>query len=593
MIGSRFRHWSLLRPLRGGQSARRVDCSPSPVWEVGALIALASLGACAAELMPIGETQDAVDTSAPAVEQTQAFAAQAEPMLTATSFVAQTGAGAASRATIGTTYYVRTDGGDAGQCDGRADKAYPGRGRDHACAWSHPFVALPPGGKPRIDGGDTLIIGGGSYMMGQGAPGTDACIGANCHMPPIPSGPSASQRTRITGKAGTRPTLWGTEGTRRVLDLDGSSNVEVGHLEITDRSDCVASHGDPKAACRGDAPHGQWARTGIYARGSRNVRLHDLDVHGLAHTGINAGDLRDWTVERVRINANGRAGWDGNVGKDKSSNAGRIVLRDVEIGWNGCGERWRSGEPWACWAQKTGGYGDGLGTQYTGGQWLFEDVFVHHNTSDGLDLRYMDGADSTNVTIRRLYAIANAGNQLKVRGNATVEDSVLVGRCGFFKERRDHMIDGDHCRAGGNTLQLVLTPSDMVLVRNSTITGEGGALIGANEGDESARIRLQNNVLVGSPTFRKPGVPSAAYYANKAPADVSWADNVVWKVKGIDCPGNSICDRDPKLTNPSLSIFDATPRADSPFADKAGAPGRVVRSLQQKLRSPRPAAGGR
>ena len=58
-----------------------------------------------------------------------------------------------------------------------------------------------------------------------------------------------------------------------------------------------------------------------------------------------------------------------------------------------------------CWGQKAGGYGDGLGTITTGGQWLIEDAFVHHNTSDGLDLRYMDGADATRVTLRRIRAI--------------------------------------------------------------------------------------------------------------------------------------------------------------------------------------------
>ena len=41
-----------------------------------------------------------------------------------------------------TTYYVRTDGGDASQCTGRADAAYPGSGTGQACAWKHPFYAL-------------------------------------------------------------------------------------------------------------------------------------------------------------------------------------------------------------------------------------------------------------------------------------------------------------------------------------------------------------------------------------------------------------------------------------------------------------------
>ena len=57
-----------------------------------------------------------------------------------------------------TTYYVRTDGGTASQCNGRADAAYPGSGTNLSCAWDHPFVALPPSNSaspiaPRIHGG--------------------------------------------------------------------------------------------------------------------------------------------------------------------------------------------------------------------------------------------------------------------------------------------------------------------------------------------------------------------------------------------------------------------------------------------------------
>jgi hypothetical protein len=572
------RWWPVRRGIRNSAAgpAGWMDCCPSPVWEIGLAIALVGLGACAAEMLPDRDGGEANAT------QTVASADTATPPVAAMTLMPADDAG---RARASTTYYVRPDGGNATQCDGRADAPYPGDGTDQACAWKHPFFALPPGGAPRIAGGDTLLIGRGDYRMGDGAPGARDCSGASCYMAPIPSGPSAAAPTRIIGKPGARPVLWGAEGAKRILNLDGSSNVEVGHLEITDRSDCVSSHGDFVVACRPSAPHGDWARVGLRASGSRNVRLHDLDIHGLAHTGINAGGLADWTIENVRLYANGRAGWDGNVGKGASSNSGRMVLRNVEIAWNGCGERWKTGEPWACWAQKTGGYGDGLGTTYTGGQWLLEDVFVHHNTSDGLDLRYMDGEPSTSVTVRRLYATGNAGNQLKIRGNATVEDSVLVGRCGFFRTRRDHMTDGDHCRAGGNTLQLVLTPDDRVVVRSNTITGEGGVLIGANEGDDSARITLRNNVLIGFPTFRKPGVRSAPYYANKAPADVSWDDNLVWQVKNGACPGDSVCNRDPRLAGMTLGAFDATPLAGSPLADGIGAPSRVARALQQRMRA--------
>ena len=328
------------------------------------------------------------------------------------------------------TFYVRTDGGDANQCTGRSDAPYPGSGTAQACAWKHPFFALAPGGTKRIAGGDTLLIGSGTYTIGQGAPGAGSCAGASCYMPPIPSGPTATARTRFLGKPGaTPPKFLGTGGVK-VLNLEASSNVEVGNLEITDQSDCVYQHSNATANC---ASTGAWAKTGLSARASSNVWLHDLNIHGMAHQGVLAAGLTNWTVERVKLIANGRVGWVGDLGATgSSSNSGRIVLRDVEVGWNGCGERWQTRTPWACWAQQTGGYGDGLGTTYTGGQWLIEDSYFHHNTADGLDLRYMDGADTTSVIVRRLHAVGNAGNQLKVRGTATIENSVIVSNCGYF-----------------------------------------------------------------------------------------------------------------------------------------------------------------
>jgi len=75
------------------------------------------------------------------------------------------------------TYYVRADGGDAAQCNGRADAAYPGSGTAQNCAWKNPSIALPNSGTARIAGGDTLLIGAGTYQIGSGG-----------YMQPIPSG---------------------------------------------------------------------------------------------------------------------------------------------------------------------------------------------------------------------------------------------------------------------------------------------------------------------------------------------------------------------------------------------------------------------
>lgn len=451
----------------------------------------------------------------------------------------------------GTTYYVRADGGDASQCNGRADAAHSsGGGAD--CAWNNPAIALPASGPARIAGGDTLMIGAGTYRIGTGG-----------HMRPIPGGPSRANPTRLLGKPGATPKLVGIAGAHRVLNLDGSSNVEVGHLEITDGSDCVHKHPDPAAACAGSMP---WARVGLYARGSSNVWLHDLDIHGLAARGINAGGLSDWTVDRVKLNRNGTAGWDGNIG-DGGSNSGKIVLRDVEIAWNGCGERVTSGEPWACWAQQTGGYGDGLGTTDTGGQWLIQDAFVHHNTSDGLDLRYMDGADATRVTLRRIRAVANAGNQVKVKGNALIENSVLVGNCSYFKNKF-FMTDRDLCRADGSTLQLVMTGHDTAIVRHNTISGEGAVQIGHSEGNPTDRILVRNNLVVGSPYYLRPDEPTA-FSGGRTWAITHYTGNIAWNVHG--CPGDTICNRNPRLAGMTPTTFDAGPLAGSPASGKAGA----------------------
>ncbi len=403
-------------------------------------------------------------------------------------------------------------------------------------------------------------------MMGQGAPGAETCSPGVCYMQPIPSGTNAGDKTRILGSSSVSPAkLWGTAGVSRIINLDGSANVEIGNLEITDQSDCVYSHTQVVAACPATGT-GQWARMGVYARASSNVWMHDVNVHGNGHSGFHAGGLRDWTLERVKINKNGRAGWDGNVGTtgSVSSNSGQITMRGIEIGWNGCGERVATGEPWACWGSQSGGYGDGFGTYYTAGTWLIEDAFVHHNTSDGLDFRFLDGANNTHITLRRIHSVANAGNQLKVRGNSLIENSVLVGHCSFFKGKY-YMLDADLCRAAGSSLLLAMTGGDVAIVRHNTIAGEGDAQIAYTEGDSTDEIYIQNNTVVGFPYFRNPSV-FTAMTGGGAPGAKFISDNLGWNAR--NCSVNNTCDQDPKLTDMALGTFDAEPLSASPVIDK-------------------------
>jgi hypothetical protein len=484
------------------------------------------------------------------------------------------------------TFYVRADGGTPTQCTGKADAAYPGTGTNQACAWRHPFHALPPGRTARIAGGDTLVVGGGNYMIGIGAPGAEHCTSGasyDCHLGRVPSGPSATQPTRIVGKgfdAGCKapPQLWGTERAYTVFDLRGANNVEVGCFEVTDRHACIRGHGAGNSC----PSTGTWARAGLIAQDSANVKLTDLNIHGLADKGIHAGRLRDWTMTRVTLRANGWIGWDGDIGAFNSSNSGNIIFRQSEIAWNGCAEKYPSTEIFACWGQQTGGYGDGLGTHQTQGHWLFEDTLVHHNTSDGIDLLYM--ADGGSVTIRRMWAEGNAGNQIKTKGNARIENSVVVGNCAYFEGRFASMLRGDHCRAQGNALSLGLFATSTVEVVNNTVSSQGDCVTVSGGGGTGARLNFHNNVLIGEVDWTNTAERSCVHYADNSSAVVSWDRNFVTGMKNNACPGNSVCSGT-HIANRSFNAFDPTPVSGSWLVDNASTARAPITDYHNRSRS--------
>ena len=498
-----------------------------------------------------------------------------------------------------TNWYVRSDGGSASQCTGLTDRAYSGTGTGQACAWNHPFVALPPGGPARIAGGDTLHIGTGSYMMGYGAPNTENChqsISWECRMTRIPSGPSPAQPTRILGAGHNQgcsqaPELWGTERTWMVINMEGSSNVELACLEITDRSSCIEAHchggqcsGEVAACKRSSPPFGAWASTGISARDSSQVVLRDLNIHGLANRGILAGRISDWTLLRTRIVANGWVGWDGDIGAS-SSNSGTISFLESEIGYNGCAERWPSGEIFGCWGQGGGGYGDGLGVGESGGHWIFEDSHVHHNTSDGIDLLYLN--DYGKVTIRRSLVDSNAGNQIKVSRSALIENSVVVGNCAYFSGE-GNMLAGDHCRAAGDAIYVGLSNGSQSDLINNTIVGQGNCLISSTGGSTASRLRLTNNLIIGNDYWRDPGKLSCLYYSGHN-EQIVWDRNLISNVRHGACPGNSLCGVPPGIANADLLDFDPEPLPFSPLIDAA----TTVMAPPDDFRArPRPAGNG-
>jgi hypothetical protein len=520
------------------------------------------------------------------------------------------------------TFYVRADGGTAAQCTGKIDAPYPGSGSAQACAFHHPFDALAPqesgSQNPSIvlKGGDTLIIDPGSYEMGLNAPGAKgfypACNPAfayDCHIPPVPSG-TAAQPTQILGVGWATgcpapPQLWGSERASWLIDLRGSSFVNVQCLEITDHSACIESHSVPAAACnRNTAPYGPWASNGIYASDSHNVLLQDLNVHGMANRGILGGRLRDWTLDRVHIVANGWGGWDGDLGcgtSGCSSDAGTMTFQSVEVGWNGCAENYPGNAIHSCWGQQESGYGDGFGEAQTGGNWIFRDSYFHHNTQDGLDLLYADGTGS--ITVERTRAEGSAGNQIKLAGNSLVQNSVIVGNCSYFQgvdyiqgnNSGGGATSGDNCRALGNALVLSVPAAHAATVRYNTIISEGDCVILGINGNTTSSIAVQNNVLLGKPDWVKanqsPQPQSCLFYWDSGPATpwpVTYAGNLVYQAKDNVCPVGSLC-ADPLLVNPSFGgAFDPVPLPNSPLIAAAMTGAGVVPVDSRNLPRPGP-----
>jgi hypothetical protein len=486
--------------------------------------------------------------------------------------------------TSGAVYYIRPDGGSAEQCTGLVDAAYPGSGNGQPCAWNHPFQALPPADTPRIAGGDTLVIDAGDYRMGVGAAGAEACDpdGAwDCHMPPLPSGPDPAHPTRLLGAGWdtgctTSPELWGVERADWIIDLTGSNNIEIACLEITDHSGCIEDHTGGLACERDHPPYGDWAVTCIYAQDSANVTLRDLNIHGLGHGGVWAGRLTDWSVENVRIAANGLVGWDGDIEGD-DSNSGTLTFHHLTVEWNGCGETYPEQQIQGCWGQEAGGYGDGFGTGETGGHWVIEDSAFLYNTSDGLDLLYARRSDA-NIEIRRTIAEGNDGNQIKTSGPTLIENSIIISNCGFFHGMAGWNNDDD-CRAGGDALALNLFPGSSASVINTTISGEGNCLVIAEcaldqtcNGNET--ILMRNVIFQGQKVFFSPEDDACfAWYDDESsppmpanPFQVEYSlINGVRFGNVTPCPGaNNICDVAPGLVNTSIDDFNAHMLTGSP-----------------------------
>jgi hypothetical protein len=523
-----------------------------------------------------------------------------------------------------TTWYVRPDGGSRysknsllGQCDGKADAAYPGSGTNKHCAFkdarflwsdgSYNYGKEFPGWGWIGAGGDTYILRGSigtgvSYRVGwnsnskycdeRGCFGVTGDTGAS-GAPPPPSG-TAAQHTRILGEnyaschsAKAKTQLHGGWGVGTVLNLYGSSYVDVACLDITDFSAC--GRATQQVACDGTQ---DFARNGIMlSNTSTHDTLTDIHIHGLATNGI-AGPTGDGVVmDYVDIMGNASSGWNADLGDQKTGN-GSLLVQHYNISWNGCAEEYPIVHPIPygdCTDQDHGGYGDGFGTATTnsdppGWQVHFDQGTVSYNTQDGLDALHINGTGSS-MTVTHTLAFSNMGQQVKVGGAAPImTDNMIVGNCSAMS----HAIPGTpagynthlstFCRAGDTAVLINVPNSQPAIFQNNIIySANHVALEVEYPGDpsSSAAIKYDNNIFIGFPDSE--GKNPSPIYSN---ADLkmftnpggSFKNNVTYHPRSNwRCPATSLHEVGGSCGDPHLKDETWHPFGYGDFSRTAGA----------------------
>ena len=486
-----------------------------------------------------------------------------------------------------TTYYVRTDGSNQTNCLGTTDAAYDGDGTGEACAFSHPAYAIGfcivyqdlCTTSSAISAGDTVVIHGpddgagtGIYQMGYNSSiGCNESYTTTCTLNDIVDG-TAEAHVKIVGCSAsgcgsdTRPELWGAGGANAIIYINDSDYIDISDIEITDH----ASEGDCTVSTASTC-----GKIGIRGDGWSNITLTNVYIHGLGLYGAYIGDGENLTLTNTEISGNGQGGINGDTGS--SGYTGTITLDTVTMEYNGCVEDYTNGGlvDESCIEQNQGGYGDAIGTSTTSGDWVITDSNISFNTSDGLDLLYLD--DSGTVTIKRSRFEGNNGNQVKITNQAYIEDCLIIGNCGYFygQDFTDTTAPGfTHCRASGNALEIAFkTLTDSPKIYNSTILSNGD--VGVNVSGTCTTgtdVILSNNIMYGGKEFMQDSDitgggnddTTSIFYDGGGTCDVDFVEtyNICygWKEGANSCNGTGSTDEvDPLFSGTILMGPYSTP----------------------------------
>ncbi len=510
------------------------------------------------------------------------------------------------------TYYIRTDGGTAKQCNGLEDKPYLGSGTAQPCSWNHPFEALGVKGSSlypqNISGGDTVIIKSGSYKMGHD-PSTYNNNGCsplwpyNCYNASIPPGPDAMHPTRILGEGwdagcSTPPELYGVEKAKYLLYIEDSANIEISCLELTDHAECSTNTNlPPDMRCPTEYPYGDYSQHGIYAYNVDTLSLNFMNIHGLQGAGIKAAEITDFSLidSIVAYNSTGGMNLDIDATEELNQFYGTFLMKNTEVSWSGCIEQYPNvGNVLArsCVGGNRGGFGDGVGFQRqdNGVQIELDNCSFIGNVEDGFDALYVRTDPSAMVYVHDSLFMHNAGNDLKIGGNGIVENNVLVGDCNYF-DGKILSIDSKYvvnCRGNATLSLTVQNNGHSVTVVNNSMSGQADSIIsmssrngGIVSCDGSERFYTGNNIFRGGTQFQNVGKTVDSWYINYADSWVcpgfieTHTNNLFFNNKDgtNDCitSSNSTCAADPLyvLFDEAKDSYDFRLQATSPAIDRA------------------------
>lgn len=399
-----------------------------------------------------------------------------------------------------TTWFIRPNGGTrydvsanpTGQCNGKADAAYPGSGTNQPCAfqelqflWDTSTIGGPESIGWVIAGGDTVVVRGCQALSGQVNPANPDCRigwsaptgGANvwcngvgnqgCFNPTIPAGTSGAHTRFLAGCAydatpgpcnsgnSTIKTnltqLYSGYGLTWAIDLSGTSYVDFDGFYLTTHNDvvsgtftgqnCTSSVGTPAfpTLCQGGSqPYDDYGQNGFKTNNTTaHITFQDMWIDGMSASGLHGPIGGPITMTRMNVNFNAFAAWNFDDGSNTPDGAGSSITASyVTMDGNGCYEQYPIVNAFparVCYDTNSAGFGDSWsGQDTTMVSFSCDHCVDNYNTKDGFIGPHTDIAT---LSITNSTSIGNMGQDWKWGGvggsvnNTTFSNNLTVGNC--------------------------------------------------------------------------------------------------------------------------------------------------------------------